>query len=257
MKVKAKLTNRSIWAIVIILWALVLLYLFVRQNYYGEEKIVEAFMQTPYNRVECKVEAFGELPGAYLVEEEREKLVKEIASMLGIKDPYTVDRTDGEEIQIVKLCKPAKNANTIITYQLKTPVNEQLEYEANQYVSVEITLSDSMESGMSYKDMLEHIYEIYGMESQVSVNFTGEIAGNRTLKERNILANEMIDRISGKVVREFRSDEMYTIYGYSRRLKEYEEIAGEKMNFNLAMTYDEEKDVTCIHLATPYMMEDY
>lgn len=257
MKIKEKITNRTIWIFVIVLWAAVLLYLIGRQNYYQEEKIVEAFMQTPYNAVESKVEAFGELPGSYLIEEEREKLVKEIAGMLGITEPYSLEKTENEELQSVVLCKPSKQAVTNVVYQLKTTTNGQLKTEASQFVSISIVLSDSVDSGVSYKEMLERIFRIYGIKGEVSLGFTGEIAGNLSLKERNSLAKTLIDDISGKIVREFRSEELFTIYGYSGRLEEYEEVAGEKMNFNLAVSYDEERDVTYVYLATPYLMEDY
>lgn len=257
MKIKGKITNRSIWIFVIVMWAAVLLYLVSRQNYYREEEIVEAFMQTPYSAVESRVEAFGALPGSYLTEDEREKLVKEIASMLGITEPYSLEKTESEDIQSVILCKPARQAVTNIVYQLKTTKNGQLQTETNQFVSISIDMSDSVDSGVRYKNMLEHIFELYGIEGEVSLSFTGEISGSLSLKERNTLAEKLIDNIGGKIVRQFRSDELFTIYGYSRRLEKYEEVAGEKMNFNLAISYDEEREVTQIYLAIPYMMEDY
>lgn len=257
MKIKGKITNRSIWIFVIVLWAVVLLYLVSRQNYYREEEIVEAFMQTPYSAVESRVEAFGELPGSYLTETEREKLVKEIASMLGITEPYSMEKAEDEDVQSVVLCKPAKQAVTNIAYQLKTMQNGRMETESSQFVSISIDMSDSVDSGLRYKNMLEHIFELYGIKGEVSVSFTGEIAGKLNLKERNALAEKLIDALSGKVVRQFRSDELFTIYGYSRRLEKYEEVAGEKLNFNLAISFDEEREVTQIYLAVPYMMEDY
>ena len=257
MKIKGKITNRSIWVFVIVIWAVVLFYLVSRQNYYREEEIVEAFMQTPYSAVQSKVEAFGSLSGSYLIEEEREKLVKEMASMLGISEPYSLEKTESEEIQSVILCKPSKQAVTNIVYQLKTTANSQLETEANQYVSISIVMYDSVNSGVRYKDMMEHMFELYGIKGEVSLSFTGEMLGNLSLRERNTLAEKLIDNIGGKVVRQFRSEELFTIYGYSRRLEKYEEVAGEKMNFNLAISYDETKDVTQIYLAIPYMMEDY
>ena len=257
MKIKGKITNRSIWVFVIVLWAVVLFYLVSRQNYYREEEIVEAFMQTPYSAVQSKVEAFGSLSGSYLIEEEREKLVKEMASMLGITEPYSLEKTESEEVQAVILSKPSKQAVTNIVYQLKTTANSRLEKEAKQYISISIVLYDSVDSGTRYKDMAEHMFELYGIEGEVSLSFTGEMLGNLSLRERNTLAEKLLDNIDGKVVRQFRSEELYTIYGYSRRLEKYEEVAGEKMNFNLAISYDETKDVTQIYLAIPYMMEDY
>ena len=257
MKIKGKIRNKNIWVFVILVWAAVLLYLGFRQNYYREEKIVEAFMQTPYNAVECKAEAFGELSGSYLIEEEREKLVKEIAGMLGISEPYSLEHTQNGELQSVMLCKPSKHAVTNIVYRLKTEKDGQLLTEARQFVTISITLSDSVDGGIAYKEMLERIFRIYGIEGQSSLCFNGEIAGNMSLVERSRLADNLIGDMSAKVVREYRGDDLFTIYGYSGRMEEYEEIGGEKINFNLAVSYDEEKDVTSVYLATPYMMEDY
>ena len=257
MKIKEKIVSRSLWIVVIVLWAAALLYLVNRQNFYGEEEIVEAFMQTPYSAVQSKIEAFGSLSGSYLIEEEREKLVKEMASMLGITEPYSLEKMESEEVQAVILSKPSKQAVTNIVYQLKTTANSRLEKEAKQYISISIVLYDSVDSGTRYKDMAEHMFELYGIEGEVSLSFTGEMLGNLSLRERNTLAEKLIDNIGGKVVRQFRSEELFTIYGYSRRLEEYEEVAGEKMNFNLAISYDETRDVTQIYLAVPYMMEDY
>lgn len=257
MKIKEKLINRSLWISVIVLWAAALLYLGNRQTYFRGEKIAEAFMQTPYNAVQSKVEAFGSLSGSYLIEEEREKLVKEMAGMLGITEPYSLEKTESEEIQAVTLNKPSKQAVTSIAYRLKITPNGQMETEADQYVSISIVLYDSVDSGTRYKDRIERMFELYGIKGEVSLSFTGEMLGDLSLRERNALAEKLLDNIDGKVVRQFRSEELYTIYGYSRRLEEYEEVAGEKMNFNLAMSYDETRDVTQIHLAIPYMMEDY
>ncbi len=256
MKIASRITNRTIWIAVIVLWAVVLLFFMGRQHFYEEEEIAEAFMQTPYNEVVSKVEASGRLPG-YLLEDEREKLVKEVANMLGISQPYSFEAHSSEGMQEVVLCKPAKNARTTITFQMKEGTSETLEREVTQYLSISVELFSAIDSAVNYKDMLERISSIYGLEGHTSLSFTGSMAGNLSLKERNALAEKMIDSISGKIVKEFRSEELFTIYGYSRRLKEYEEVGGEKLNFNLAIAYDEEKGMTQVYLATPYLMEDY
>ncbi len=256
MKIAGRITNRTIWIAVIVLWAAVLLFFMGRQHFYEEEEIAVAFMQTPYNEVVSKVEAFGRFPG-YLLEEEREKLVKEVASMLGISQPYNFEVRNGDGIQETILCKPSKNAQTTISFQVKEGITGTMETEVTQYLSISIELYSSISSAVNYKDMLERISSMYEMEGHTSLSFTGSMAGNLSLKERNALADKIIDSISGKITKEFRSEELFTIYGYSRRLEEYEEIEGEKLNFNLAITYNEETNMTQVYLATPYLMEDY
>lgn len=257
MKLKGRITNRTIWLLVIVLWALVLLFMVGRRKFYEEKEIVEAFMQLPYSQVTSKAESFGRLPGHYLLEEEREKLVKEIASMLGITAPYRLEKSSEEGVQTVILCKPSKEAVTTISYQAKEADLGNLEKEVTQYLSVTIELSSSIDSAVYYREMLERISDVYNIEGHTALSFTGRIAGNLSLKDRNKLAEQLIDDISGKVVRQFRSEELFTIYGYSRQMKEYEEVSGEKLNFNLAIAYDEEAEMTEVYLATPYLMEDY
>lgn len=257
MKLKGRITNRTIWLLVIVLWAVALLFLIGRQKFYQEEEIVEAFMQLPYNQAASKAESFGRLPGRYLLDEEREALVKEIASMLGISAPYRLEKNSGEGVQTVVLCKPAKEAVTTISYQAKEENLGNQEKKVTQYLSVSIELSSAIDSAVHYRDMLERISDVYNIEGHTVLSFTGKIAGNLSLKERNRLADQLIDDISGKVVRQLRTEELFTIYGYSRRMKEYEEVSGEKLNFNLAIAYDEEAGMTEVYLATPYLMEDY
>lgn len=252
-----KLTNRKIWHLVIGLWSVVIVCMIARNFLFNEEKIVDAFLENNYSEVIATVEGFGQLNGTYLIEEERETLVKEVAGILGITKPYALKTEIEENIEKTTLCKPSKNGTTTISFQVKTEENENLENETQQFLSIDLVLYGSVDSGLIYGELLQQIFELYGIEGKVAVNYIGTIPGKLTLEKKNELGDQLLKKMSAKVVQEYRSEELFTIYGYTKNLDSYENICGKKMNVNIAITYDEEEDESRIYLATPYMMEDY
>lgn len=252
-----KLTNRKIWYLVLGLWGMVFAGMSAKNFLFNKEKMVDAFLENDYAAVAAKVEGFGELPGSYLVEEERSSLVKEAAKVLGITEPYYLENCTEPDLETVTLCKPSKNGKTTISFQVKTQEAGNLEKEARQFLNIELELSESVESALEYGDLLRQIFELYGMEGKVAVNYEGTIPGELDNKEKNALGDELLGKLSAKVVQEYRGDDLFTIYGYTKMLDSYETVSGEKMNVNIAITYDEVKNESRVYLATPYLMEDY
>lgn len=252
-----KLTNRKIWYMVVGLWSVVLVCMVARNFFFNEEKIVDAFLENNYSEVIATVEGFGQLKGSYLIQEERDTLVKEVAGVLGITEPYSLETVIDADLETTTLCKPSANGETTISFQVKTEEMDNLEKEVEQFLSIDLELYGSVDSGLTYGELLQQIFNLYGIEGKVAVNYIGTIPGKLSMKKRNNLGDELIDKLSARVVQEYRSDELFTIYGYTKMLDQYEEISGKKMNVNIAITYDEEQDETKVYLATPYLMEDY
>ena len=50
---------------------------------------------------------------------------------------------------------------------------------------------------------------------------------------------------------------VYSFYGYTDRIDNYVVADNERVNLNLVITYDEEKDVTHVIWATPFLNEDF
>lgn len=252
-----KLTNRKIWFFVAGLWAIVLICMFVGNLFFNEDKIVDAFLENEYSSVSARVEGFGQWNSSYLIQEEREELVKEVAGILGITEPYTLETRQEGEVEVTTLRKPSQNGSTVISFQKKEGEQNNLEKEIQQFLDIQLDLYSSVDSGLSYGELLQQIFALYEIEGKVAVNYIGTMPGWLDLEDRNRLGDELLDKLSAKIMQEYRSEDLFTIYGYTNILNEYEEIGGKKVNVNIAITYDEEQDVSQIYLATPYLMEDY
>lgn len=252
-----KLTNRKIWYLVIGLWALVFVCMAAKNLLFNEEKIVDAFLENKYSEVVAGVEGFGQLAGGYLIEEERETLVKEAAGILGIKEPYYLEKETDAGVEMVKLTKPSKNGTAEVSFQVKTEEKDNLEQEAQQFLDINLELKNTVNSALTYGERIQQIFDLYGIEGNVAVNYVGTVSGKMDMKEKNAMGDELLDKLSAKVVQEYRGEDLFTIYGYTKMLDTYETVGGEKMNVNIAITYDETENKSRVYLATPYLMEDY
>ena len=52
-------------------------------------------------------------------------------------------------------------------------------------------------------------------------------------------------------------DGIYTAYGYNKKMDEWVNIGGKKVNVNVTVNYNEQTGKSVIHLATPIMQQDF
>lgn len=54
-----------------------------------------------------------------------------------------------------------------------------------------------------------------------------------------------------------RDEKIYTVYGYSDKTEEYVVFGSTKTNVNVAISYDENSNISKIYMATPIISEKY
>ena len=69
--------------------------------------------------------------------------------------------------------------------------------------------------------------------------------------------DSIMREIGGVVRTEKMTEDLYTVYGYDKDIDTAISIGKEKVNINITMSYDENKDQTLIHLSTPINNRDY
>lgn len=84
-----------------------------------------------------------------------------------------------------------------------------------------------------------------------------EVEGEMALLEMELEAGNMLTFYDGEMVKSLQGDNFYSFYGYSNKIDNYALVDNEKVNLNLVITYDEEKDVTHVIWATPFLNEDF
>ena len=238
--------------------------------------ISTAFTDSADERQWCEldtyIEGYGKFGVCYLTQEEKEKLVKNIASALGITSSYGLATVYEEEVNTTVLSKNSVNGSVtikVITQEQQGTDNTATEDEqaydsttesglaANQYVYVNITVNNDMDCASSYRELVEGMFDAMGIQGNVNMNLVGSLEGALNNTEKNELADGLLDRLDAKVVAENRDSDIFTIYAYSKGAGSYITIGGSKINMNIAIGYDEEQNRTKVYLASPVNSLDY
>ena len=238
--------------------------------------ISTAFTDSADERQWCEldtyIEGYGKFGVCYLTQEEKEKLVKNIASALGITSSYGLATVYEEEVNTTVLSKNSVNGSVTIkaiTQEQQgtdnTATEDEQAYDSTtdtqepqtQYVYVNITVYNNIDCAVSYRELVEGMFDAMGIQGNVNMNLVGSLEGALNSTEKNELADGLLDRLGAKVVTENRDNDIFTIYAYSKGAGSYITIGGNKINMNIAIGYDEEQDRTKVYLASPINSLDY
>ena len=257
--------------------------------------ISTAFTDSADERQWCEldtyIEGYGKFGVCYLTQEEKERLVENIASALGITSSYGLATVCEDEVNTTVLSKESVNGSVTIkaitqeqqhtentaepavtepqvTENADSPAGTEPQVTGNtnglegtqpqaQYVYVNITVYNNIDCAVSYRELVEGMFDAMGIQGNVNMNLVGSLEGALNNIEKNELADGLLDRLGAKVVTENRDNDIFTIYAYSKGAGSYITIGGNKINMNIAIGYDEEQDRTKVYLASPINSLDY
>ncbi len=247
-----------------------------------EEAVARVFENEGINSCKCDIEAFYFYGTMYLAEENKRILLDNLADKLGINNlyEYSEQRTDnGSEAVLVKEGAFSKVTIKLITYEI--PEKENV-ISLRQYISVNMSIRNSIKSGLYYKNKLgeilnemtkeleqNDIVETYDNDRILSLSIKGNTAGKISVEGQKTIAEEILDGLDAEVVFEYQpgaksdvagetvSESGYSIYAYTKSLGEYMVIGNNKINVNIVYSYDEENNLTTLHVASPIVNYDY
>lgn len=252
---------------VIVLWAVLTAVYMTNMGRAKKVSISTAFTDSADGEEWCEldtyIEGYGKFGVCYLTQEEKEGLVENIASALGITSSYGLATVYEEEVNTTVLSKESVNGS--VTIKAITQEQQRTENTAEpavtepqaQYVYVNITVYNNIDCAVSYRELVEGMFDAMGIHGNVNMNLVGSLEGALNSTEKNELADGLLDKLGAKVVAENRDSDIFTIYAYSKGAGSYITIGGNKINMNIAIGYDEEQDRTKVYLASPINSLDY
>ena len=244
--------KRAMYA-VIVLWAVLTAVYMTNMGRADKVSISTAFTDSVDGEEWCEldtyIEGYGKFGVCYLTQEEKERLVENIASALGITSSYGLATVCEDEVNITVLSKESVDGSVTIKAITQEP--------QVQYVYVNITVYNNIDCAVSYRELVEGMFDAMGIQGNVNMNLVGSIEGTLNSTEKNELVDGLLDRLGAKVVAENRDSDIFTIYAYSKGAGSYITIGGNKINMNIAIGYDEEQDRTKVYLASPINSLDY
>lgn len=243
--------------LIVAIWTFLGISYLREQRVVDDNKIVEAFSQPAFSNEESTISMNGEYVGEYQSTEGAKALLAKIASEIGLDENFQITQSRDEQRGELVLTKDAKRAKTTLKFiTLENNENDNT-LSVKQYVTAEIKLLDTAEGALAYRDKMEKTLKNNQVSGEVTLSLIGKYPEDLTVEERNVIANDLLDRLDTNIITEQRNDDLYVIYGYSKYIGEYKKVGTQKINVSLAMNYNEAEESTYIYLSTPLINEDY
>ncbi len=239
--------------VAVVLWVAVIAQITVNQIFQEDIQITEAFIKSETENMESTLEIIAQYKDGVMTEADKKDIINKIATAIGLKidDDYT-SWSDEERSELI-LYKQAKQAST----QIKVVSVKEDDFSKN-YIILQLSLSKAIQNIDQYKKIVEEeLGSLDVKDQQVILKYEGSREGELSLEEKRTLATTLIAELQGNVALEYDEGDLYTVYGYTGMLKEYISSMGNKINIQVAITYNEINDSTKIVLATPILNESY
>jgi hypothetical protein len=234
-----------------IFWITALFQMIGDHVFSDNDQIVTAFAASNVKLAESKLEITAEWKEKRLSEEEIEKLLLDIAEKIGFPGEYKV-YCENRNNQIIHYIKIQKNDLKAVIELITEEGSKKI------YGYMELSISDQMKDILSYKTIAEHAYLVMGARDvQTILKFYGEYPGQLSYKKQNQEVKHLFHNLKAQVVSQINEDGIYTVYGYTKVVKDYMRVFRHKINLNVAFSYNEEQNITNLYLATPIISGDY
>ncbi|WP_455717136.1 YwmB family TATA-box binding protein [Anaerosporobacter sp.] len=247
---------KSITYVVAVLWLAVLAQLFVNRHFTDDSLLVNAFTKANSVVAESNLYLVADMGMDYMSEEDEKNLLQYMSSEIGLTKECKITREDEEDTILTK--RESEQATTVIKLVRNREKTKKDTYVVRRYLILDLTIKDDVNSILAYKKKAEKIaskLDAKTYESQIT--FTGTYDGKLGVEKRNEITDEFIRDLQANIVAEQRGDELYTIYAYTGIISDYVKSEGNKINVNIAFTYNEKENKTSLLVATPILNQDF
>jgi len=240
-----------------VLWVAVVTQMVVNRVFQEGFEITEAFVKTDTEEMQSSIEVVAEYRTGFLSEADKKALILGLANAIGLKVDEEITVWEEGTRSEYYFYKQAKQATT----EIKIVSLEQEERDAikmKHYIIVRLSILQGIQSIDKYKEVLEAALEDLGVESkQFTLKFEGNREGNLTAVQKHEVAALLVEDLQGKIALEYDEGDLFTVYAYTGMLNEYVTSMGNKINVQIAITYNELTNKTKIALATPILNESW
>ena len=220
---------------------------------YRQVELVDAFAASDAGNVESRLQITADYGSAFLTERDKQSLIAYLANAIGVNMDGEVEYKENDICQVYEYRRAAKQAETTIK---AVTLREEI---TKTYLYVELVIyQDTEYNALEYRDIiLDAMDALKVKQVETTLQLAGIYEGKLAFGEWNRIADNMVKKLSGKIIYENRDEELYTIYAYSKLLPEYIVVEGKKMNMQVVIRYEEDYDRTVVYLATPLLRGEW
>ncbi len=265
----------------------------VSANVIAENSLEKVFRNNNIHEADCEIEGYYYLGEKYYGESGSLELIDKIAERLGVNSEYYYDKYRTDTGSVAAMKKEGKSS--VLELELITTEYQESRNVIAQrnYLSVSLNIKGSLESGYYYKNLIEKtMKEICREENDDKANsenekkssntVNGEKAANKDEEvSTSIISQNLYMVIKGKIYGEIdkgqenkiakgilksfqakeifngQNDEHMNVYGYTEILSDYVAIGSDKININIAFSYNEKENITYVYVGSPIVNYDY
>lgn len=251
--------------------------------------VEETFREYGINESLCQIEGYYYYGTRYMNDIRCIELLDNIAGELGINSAYIYNVENTGEGYAAEIIKEGEQFKLVIkSVTTEESISESV-LTQRTYISVNLDIYNSIESGYYYKNKIDSIMrkicdeqlkeeqeeerktaaiteiktdtEQNTRQEQVRDNIylviKGEISGKMLPDAQRELGEKLIKRLGAdKVFDSFNSD-MYSLYAYNKSINPYVSIGKDAINVNVAFAYNELDNVTYVYVGSPIVNYDY
>ena len=221
-------------------------------SYASEEQMVTAFTEVGCQMIQTNIHTWGKISEKFLTDEEMEKEIKKISQALGIETLGLIEKRNSDTIRECMMIRPSPSAKTTIKIE-----SIQREEKAETYAIIDIILYEGFESTLHFKECSKEILQEWGIKPTTHVTMTGTYPGKMELSEKEKIANTIMNEVGVTTYQVFQTNQSYHQYGYTPHIDEWIKVGTDKVNFDLALRYNEYEDNTYLYVATPVITVEY
>lgn len=107
------------------------------------------------------------------------------------------------------------------------------------------------------KQEIKAVFKDLGLKPQISVSLTGTISQKLEQKEQEQIAEKVFKEIGARKLEGISTPELVSITGYSPFIQEYLHVGNKRVNLNVALSFDEIKNQTVVHVGSPLLKGEY
>lgn len=245
--------------VLVLIWGAALLQLFINASINREKNMVEQVISYGTDDLcESTVKAYAYYGNEPITTEKKEAIVKYLAEEISLEAGYEIHSKETEESSITTLEKKGAQADTTIKVVTLTGKDDYGQNLQENYIMTEILLKGAAGStAYSYKDTLDTLYKDLGMTPTTNIYMCSQIKGELTEQEAKNIITEFLESVDANETERISLDKTLCVYGYSKNIDEFVYQNNEKVNVNIAFSYDSNEDITYIHRGIPFIDKSF
>lgn len=245
--------------LIVLIWAAVLLQLFINASINREEKMVEQVMSESVDGIyEGSVRAYSYYGSEEINQQARDRMAVNLAGKLGITSGYEINERKDNRSEVTELKKNGEKGITTIKIISLKEFDEYKQEVTENYIMIDVVLNASAGyATYEYKDILSDIYKDLGMKANTNIYICNQEKGKLGEAEMKEQVDKFLEEMNAVSVCKVEFDDVVCVYGYSNSIAEYVYQDNYKVNVNIAFSYDSKEDVTYVHRAVPFVDKSF